>query len=421
MKESLPWLEKELPIWVEKTLITRENADILLNMYKLKQNINSKIPFIILAAFGSLLIGIGIISIFAYNWSELSRHFKGIAAIFLLIFSQCIAFLAKRYKPNSLAASEAASIFWFLSFGCSLAIMGQTYNLGGNLSDLLRVVVFLSLPIVYLFNSKGVGILLFMSITFLICTDIEYLAQISKTSKIYLDLFLLFAWLPFYILHLKNNLRSNSTIFLNLTFISGMFLMLIAYTLHLHYSLIPNITVLAAIFWILGVFLYGESEKFYIRVFEILSKFTIFAVLLVYCLNERLRDSYENFFYPFVVVFIILFLLFCMYKRERFDELIIPLSPVLLLVVSSYYADSQTFFIFNMYVLIGSLAMLVSAAKKVNVALANQGVILISILVVIRFFDSDLNFLVKGSAFIIIGILFLILNVVMRKYIKDKR
>ncbi|MDR1285233.1 MAG: DUF2157 domain-containing protein [Campylobacteraceae bacterium] len=427
MREPFQWLEKELPIWVKKTLITKENADILLNMYKSERSENSKIPFIILAAFGSLLIGIGIISIFAYNWDELSRHVKGGAVILLLIISQCCAFWAKRYKPNSLAASEAVSIFWFLSFGCSLAVIGQVYNLDGNLNDLLRVLVLLSLPIMYLFNSRGVGILLFVPITFLMYTNIgELLAQMPKVPEIFFDTFLLFAWLLFYISHLKNNLRANSTIFLNLIFIIGVFLMLIPAIVpyYSHSFPILNITAFAAIFWILGVFLYGEKEKFYIRVFEILSKLAIFAILLVSCASKRLYNSYilsEEFFYPFIAVFIILFLLFCMYKRQRFDELMIPLSPLLLLAVFYFYMYDQAFLIFNIYILIGGLAMIVSAARKADIALANQGIILIAILIAIRFFDSDLSFLLKGCAFIVIGILFLILNVIMKKYIKDKR
>ncbi|MDR3345540.1 MAG: DUF2157 domain-containing protein [Campylobacteraceae bacterium] len=415
----MAWLENELPLWVKEALISETNAQILLKRYKSEKSSNT--PLIALVIFGSLLIGLGVISIFAYNWQELGLHAKTFIAIAILVLAQGGAFWVKRHKSDSLGACEGISLFWFLAFGGSLAIIAQSYNPGGSLVNFLQVWALLSLPLMYLFNSRSVALLLFVMIMALVNIygrSIFGISTYGENSEV-LHWTLLLLWLPFYILHLKNNLLSASSVLLNFAFITGAFITFQFYIVGENIN--PSEwSLFCAFFWLLGVLLYDESEKFYRRVFEILSKIPIFIMLIVFCkYDDFWRDSHFYIFsttwtYTLLVPFFALFIPFCMFRRDRFYELLIPLTPILFYM----YINSL---LLNIALVLGAVAMIAGGAKKASLALANQGLVLISFLIAIHFFDSDLGFLLKGVSFIFIGFGFLGLNLVMKRYIKDEK
>ncbi len=47
-----------------------------------------------------------------------------------------------------------------------------------------------------------------------------------------------------------------------------------------------------------------------------------------------------------------------------------------------------------------------------DLRLINIGMLMLAVLVLARFFDSDINFIIKGSVFIVIGMGFLVTNFV---------
>jgi hypothetical protein len=420
MKTPIAWLENELPLWVKDSLITQENADTLLCRYKVQKHSVSATISTALIIFGAGLIGFGVISLFAYNWEVLSRPLKAVLAIVLLLSAQGFALWTKLCKKGNLGYSEAASLSLFLAFVCSLAIISQAYNMGGDIMDFLMVSTALSIPIVYLFNSRSVAFLLFGAITALIIENnynfIEH--PIAKWG-------LLCAWLPWYILHLKNHRFANSTVFLNLIFFIGVLLISTSFYSHSRQIMLIMLLTLSS-FWMLGVLLYDE-QIFYKRVFEILSKAGILIFLIFFCFPDNFfvsefysdRDITMFYWLPFMA----LFALFCYFKKERLFELLLPLSPVIFYFTTAgyieYYIDMAAYF--NLFTAIGAIAMIAGGAKRADIMLANQGLILISIIILIRSFNSDISLLVKGFASILIGVLFIGANIFLKRYLKGKK
>ena len=68
--------------------------------------------------------------------------------------------------------------------------------------------------------------------------------------------------------------------------------------------------------------------------------------------------------------------------------------------------------LFNGYLLFVSVFRLMTGIRTNNLGVVNTGMLMLSFLVLARFFDSDINFIVKGLVFIVIGIGFLVTNVV---------
>jgi hypothetical protein len=343
----------------------------------------------------------------------LPRAFKAFLAIALLLAAQYIAYIAKRRHSENVGACEGASMFWFLAVGSSLAVISQTFQMGGEVNDFLRAWCAVSLPIVYLFGSRGAAAGTFVIIAFLISSALSwYYDELSLV-----DLVLLALWLPFYVRQLMRHKEAMGTVFLNFVFINGALVVYMSLEGLGFGDGVVSFALFCSIFWLLGVLLYGEDERFFKRVFEILAKVGIVAALIVLCgmfedyQVERMFDEAGLLTYPALAVYAALLTLFCIYRRGRFWELLLPLSPLLIWVAHAVELTPML----NLFVVIGALAMIVGAFRKSDLALANQGLFLIAALACVHFFDSDLGFLIKGAALIAAGAALLALNIIMRR------
>lgn len=65
----------------------------------------------------------------------------------------------------------------------------------------------------------------------------------------------------------------------------------------------------------------------------------------------------------------------------------------------------------NLYLLAAGVALLVQGTRADSLGRANAGASLVGLLVLLRFFDTDWGFLVRGAAFIAVGLALLLVNV----------
>ncbi len=173
------WLLKELPVLIEKNVISDETAEKISQYYEEQKNLeesNRKLQLlkqkeeerlrlskrlpVILTVLASLLIAGGIISLIAYNWAAISRLAKSITAVSMLMITQGIAvFLKFRRKNLSLRAREGFSLFWALLFGGIVAFVSQIYKFPSDTASFLFVWALSSVLITYVFKSSAVFIL----------------------------------------------------------------------------------------------------------------------------------------------------------------------------------------------------------------------------------------------------------------------
>ncbi len=173
------WLLKELPVLIEKNVISDETAEKISQYYEEQKNLeesNRKLQLlkqkeeerlrlskrlpVILTVLASLLIAGGIISLIAYNWAAISRLAKSITAVSMLMITQGIAvFLKFRRKNLSLRAREGFSLFWALLFGGIVAFVSQIYKFPSDTASFLLVWALSSVLITYVFKSSAVFIL----------------------------------------------------------------------------------------------------------------------------------------------------------------------------------------------------------------------------------------------------------------------
>ena len=173
------WLLKELPVLIEKNVISDETAENISRYYeeqrklaeaerkiqqdRLKQEeklrLAKRLP-VILSILASLLIAGGIISLIAYNWSAISRLAKSIAAVSMLLITQGFAvFLKLGKKELSLRTREGFSLFWAILFGAIVAFISQIYKFPSDAASFLFVWSLSSVLITYVFESSATFIL----------------------------------------------------------------------------------------------------------------------------------------------------------------------------------------------------------------------------------------------------------------------
>ncbi|MBF2053939.1 MAG: DUF2157 domain-containing protein [Candidatus Sericytochromatia bacterium] len=161
MKKQTPpleWLHQELPFWVESGWLQPAQAEALQRHYTVQTQ--TRQPLLnMFALLGALLIGIGVILLLGYNWSELSRPLRAGLLLTLLFSAQCLSFWALWRHRTSTAWREGSACFQVLALAAAIALVGQTYHIPGDLRGFLLSCVMLSLPLIYLLDVSFVTLL----------------------------------------------------------------------------------------------------------------------------------------------------------------------------------------------------------------------------------------------------------------------
>ncbi|MDR0747309.1 MAG: DUF2157 domain-containing protein [Helicobacteraceae bacterium] len=420
MQIPVDWLKQEVPVWVKEALITRESGERILARYEAA--VRKSYSFIALSILGALLIGLGIISIFASNWEQIPRIAKAGIALILLLSAQAIVVFVRLKREESVGFSEASTLFLLIAFTGALAIVAQTYHLGGNLYDFVKIVVLLSIPLIYLFRSATVAFILWWAIVGLFNYDVI-------TYSIFHDPFiwlLFFIWLPWYIRELVKAPYGSIAHVFNVSVAIGIASLLNcsldSYGRESESVLILNMA-FSSVVWLAYRLIYDSDLGGINRVGDEIAKLILCCfMLLLSTVSDQfniydLHISAQSAFLLFLLV--VLLGVYIYKKRDELVYLAIPFFTIFTWLLISA-SPNHVSVIFSIYTALTGVVLLVFGARQNSLVQANQGLILIVILTFIKFFDSDLSLLYKGIAFVLIGIGFFSTNVVIKKLMRER-
>lgn len=148
------WLRGEITKWRSEGAVDAATADALLTRYPVNE---SRIGWgaVVAGAFGALLTGLGIIAIFAANWDCLGRGMRAIVSVAPVAACGAVALVAKSKGWRSMALWEPLGILWFISVVAASCLVAQTYQVGGSVPGLVMFVAVLTLPVVWTTRSVG--------------------------------------------------------------------------------------------------------------------------------------------------------------------------------------------------------------------------------------------------------------------------
>jgi uncharacterized membrane protein len=411
---------------IDAKVISAEIAESIRTYYHRKEQSTPNRLILVFGILGALLVGLGIILIIAHNWENLSKGFKTVLAFIPLLIGQFAIAYSIFKRSGSNTWREASACFLIFAIGASISLISQIYNIEGNLSSFLLTWSLLVLPIVYIAGSSIASLMYLILITYF-SIESRYSSFSHSFNYTYWILFL--AGFPYIFVLFKKRVQTN---FINFhSFIIPISLSIAVGSLPGEFPHLLSIVFISlfAFFYILG-YLYKRPEHL-----DLSNGFILFgslATMLVLFIasfqtvswNEAVFQS--NTFYFSLMFFVLAFVTLSYYLRDKLASVIDhiqPMMPVfiiytLIFILGQFYPSAAQTLINFLILMLGVLTIR-QGANLNHLGVMNYGLIIISILVACRFFDTDLSFVWRGIIFVSLGLGFFATNYWMIKKRKE--
>lgn len=422
----LPWLYRELPELVAAGALSPAAAERIRQHYGAPEAAKkSSLALIVCAILGALLVGLGIILLFAHNWESLSRPARTALSFTPLLLGQGLAGWAIARRANSRAWQEGASSFLFVAVGASIALVAQTYHIAGDLPRFVLTWMLLGLPLVYLMRAATSAALFWIGIT---CW-----AGLARLEDVPTTLYWLLALLPapfFWRLWRQGERRTARAWLLWVLALCLVFA--VGFTLR-RFSGAFAVSIyglLFSLYYLLERLWPEQEESVWGRPLRLLG--CVGTVVLGIALSYRalwselgLRIGFERFHLllgPNLLTLLLAgnlgLLGYLLWRSRRANGFCFGLAGLFVLLCQ-LAADSLPHaalaWLFSCYLLLLGGSSLYAGFRQGQLAKVNGGLGIISLLIVARFFDSRLPFTAKGIAFIAVGIGFLLTNMLVKR------
>lgn len=412
----------ELPELVKNQVISEETALKIRNFYQSQKSDAPTKLFTVFGVLGALLVGLGIILILAHNWDDFSRSLKVSLAFLPLILGQFLTGYTILKKKSS-TWKEASGTFLFFTVGSSIALVSQIYNIPGDLSAYVLIWIVLCLPLIYVLKSHSVAILHTVFSTFYACSLGYGFNAAPEVPWLYVLLMALL--LPHYLQLLKQKAESNTTSIFNwlvpLSFIIvlGAFLERNGDLGYLMY------VILFGLFYSIGKLLVFQAQKLRRNGYLVFGSVGTVVMLLITSFNwiwdfeMRAEVFASREFYITVSLFCFTAgLLIYLYSKQlvKHHNLFHFVFVIFTLLFFSGMAnDMMATIAVNVLVLALGLITIKIGTDQFHFGILNYGLLIITALIVCRFFDTDMSYIIRGLLFVSVGIGFFLTNYVMLK------
>lgn len=428
MQGRIRWLYNELPALVARQVITEADAQRLRDHYgPAPTPLLPRLLFTLMAILGSLCIGAGIILLFAHNWEELSRPTRTALSFAPLVVGQLLTAWVLMRRRESAAWCEAVGAFTALAIGACIALIGQTYHLPGDMRGFLWTWMLLGAPLIYLLRCSSAALL--------------YMAGVIGWSfaRPWWDGSEPWFWpltallLPHLVWAWRRNPRSPRFLLL-----SG------GCCLYLYISLASVLDHGLDGFWIviygslvslmaLAGFAYGERAALGLVRLGGVAGVVVYSLVLSFSQswnafrparsnpNLSLFEAHLVMDYATALALLVLVGLVVLQTCRKRDLMrLVWAGPALL---SAFFFPLVAFGLptpvaaiaFNLYLVGLGLVLMRAGARKERLGTLNLGMAIIGLIMVARFFDSEMGFTERGIAFLAAGALFLGGNLYLRR------
>ena len=347
------WLRREIGAWRDEGIVTEETAEALMRRYQPTERRFSW-GVMIAGGFGALMIGLGVIALFAANWDCFGRPVRAAISLTPVVLCGIAALVASAKGWKSMALWEPLGILWCIATAAGTCLVAQTYQVGGSVPGLILFVALLMLPAVWI--SRSVMAMALWPILAIVWTFAQRDIHPSSFALGFEGLGLMALSLPAYLVFIRREpgkvaLVTGQLVTGFVYSLGAAILLLRAWPLGWNHS---NASVL--IFWGCSAMIAGAAAVFKLPVWPIVATLVASGAAMVTGVD---RDS-------------------------------------------SLYVVS----------LVLALGVLAYGVRKLKLSYANIGAALLLWLILAKFFASHLDFTVKGLVLILSGAAITVLNVV---------
>jgi len=427
--KHIQWLEKELPVLEAEGVVSPGISQGIKSYYSEKTASGMHWAFIAFAVLGSLLIGAGVILLFAHNWDELDRPTRAVLSFCPVVMGAILSFTALA-RNGGVALRESAGIFHSLAVGASIALIGQTYHLPSDTPAFLLTWALLVFPLIFLLRSTG-AYLIYLALACGWCGVAQ--ETYGQAAGFWL---LMVPAIVRLVQLLRRNLHAPET----LLSLWGILFAFCISTGIVFERTVPGLWIVAysALLsgaGLLGMHLYSERDGWSnpAKTFGIVG-----VAILAYIFTwgdawgdigwDYVRSGWQHrtwgawmdggITFVFVTGWVA-----AAVKAVRRNSLetvtlaVFPLITILCFLLGSSGNDVEIVnaLIFNGFMLFLGVMYIVLGCRNAKLRQLNGGMAVLSLLLVTRFFDEEFGFLARGIVFIILGACFLTVNLVMAR------
>lgn len=403
---------KELPELISNNVITPQTAKDIERYYAIKKQPEGSTTLLtVFGGLGAILVGLGIILIFAHNWDTFPKGIKTMLALLpLFTFQGLTAYTIARNKSH--LWKDASGTLLFFSVGGAMALVAQIYNIPGDLSGFLFMWVLLCAPLMYFLRSNTLALL---HIVFSTYYAVE--AGYFNPERPWGYLLFVAALLPFYINKIKHEPESNTvSIFswllpLSLIITMGSFLDGVG-----EFGFLIYMTLLCLLYNI-GRLPYFTERKLRRNGYLCLGITGMAVVLLI----TSFRDVWKGLqgdklaLVYFITLWGMLFAgavyLMVNKKQKLFKDGFQAVTIIFpLIYLMGMFNGAIAAIACNLLVLAMGILCIKEGIDKLDFKVLNFGLVVISALIICRFFDTEISFAVRGLLFVAVGVGFFLAN-----------
>jgi uncharacterized membrane protein len=423
--KHVQWLYNELPTLVSAGVLSEGGAEAIREHFgPVKAVSPARVALTLFSILGGLMIGAGIILLLAYNWTELGRPVRAVLSFLPLVIGQGLVGWTLLRKWESKPWREGSSGFLAMGIGASIALVGQTYHIPGNMANFLFVWLLLGLPLVYLCRSTVAAFL------YIVGTAAWTIAAQDIHGHALWYWPLLACVLPFIWTRLQRQQEQPSTALLLWSLCLSLCLGLgVAMEKVLPGLWIITYSCLFALFCLGGRVWYRDvpsqplsvSGSFGTVILALLLTFSDFWRRIGFNHyrggNGRYLEWFgiQDYLLVLLLLSVVVILAVRAAARKDFAALAWCASPVIAVVGYGIGSVEGTedipAFLYNLLLFGLGVFVMSNGIREGRLAVANGGMGILALLFTVRFFDSDMAIIVRGVAFIAIGIGFLGANI----------
>ncbi|MBO6608000.1 DUF2157 domain-containing protein [Psychroserpens sp.] len=411
---------KELPELVEQNVISKEVATKIEHYYLDKQSESPNRLVSVFGVLGALLIGLGIILILAHNWDSFNRTIKTIFAFLPLVIGQLFAGYTIA-KKKSKAWRESTGTFLFCAIGSSISLVSQIYNIPGNLGDFILTWTLLALPVIYLLRSNVLAILCLTSVTYY-AVEVGY-AYYDNEQTPWLYLLVLAAMIPHYLKLLKAQAEANITSIFNWLYPLSLIIVIGSFVKSNEELGFLIYLLLFSLYYGIGKIPFFENQKLRRNGYVIFGSLGIIIMLLMMSFDDFwfMQDFTFNTqeTYIAIVLFIVNTIILLRSFQMKYNSSFNLFQYVFIIFTFIYFFGFHVSIIgpilVNLIILILGVTTIKIGSDKFHFGILNYGLLIITALVICRFFDTNMSFVIRGLLFVIVGVGFFLANYLMLK------
>ena len=368
-------ITKKLEEWVSHKLITEEQSSAIGRYERERSNTSSMVlyAFLLLGAFA---VGIGVISIIASNWDNISSGVK-LAVMSLALVSLAVGYIWSTVKEKS-GASEVCLMLLFLGCLAYIGLVEQIFNLYTTSYREFLFWTIITLPLAFMSKRPFIPFIWVMCFVHFFLLAVVF----SDSFEIFME-------------YLTDNMEY------------------------------PAILLLAALFmftvWQCGQRLLKKHNVFKtaFNTYFVLSMLFFVMIMdytsmILYEVAEKRLDSDLNIVYLITVVSLILCSLLATLKKERLAYSIVLVSVYVLLICAAFFPLSVYFYTALTMIVLGSVAVLSAANSRRS--MFNFFTFLLGVRIIVLYLQLSFGLLETGIGFILLGIVVVVTASLWYKY-----